>query len=66
MCTDNGCLVLQLTQVRKNAYVAEAGEEYHPDRHRSCTIYAGTLVQQVCNSNASCTLLFLLLLFFPL
>ncbi len=41
-----------MTQVRKNAYVAEAGEEYHPDRHRSCTIYAGTLVQQVCNSHA--------------
>ncbi|DBA88976.1 TPA: hypothetical protein ACH3X2_000200 [Trebouxia sp. C0005] len=46
------CLVMEsmlsgeLTQVRKNAYVAEAGEEYHPDRHRSCTIYAGTLVQQ--------------------
>ncbi|KAL0043037.1 hypothetical protein WJX79_007543 [Trebouxia sp. C0005] len=40
----------ELTQVRKNAYVAEAGEEYHPDRHRSCTIYAGTLVQQVWNA----------------
>ncbi|KAL0053576.1 hypothetical protein WJX82_007835 [Trebouxia sp. C0006] len=49
------CLVMEsmlsgeVTQVRKNAYVAEAGEEYHPDRHRSCTIYAGTLVQQVWN-----------------
>ncbi len=46
-------MVSQVTQVRKNAYVAEAGEEYHPDRHRSCTIYAGTLVQQVCNSHTS-------------
>ncbi|DBA85716.1 hypothetical protein WJX77_011623 [Trebouxia sp. C0004] len=49
------CLVMEsmlsgeLTQVRKNPYVAEAEEEYHPDRHRSCTIFAGTVVQQVWN-----------------
>ena len=39
--------ILQTEQLRKSACVPEDGVDYHPDRHRSCTIYAGTMVQQV-------------------
>ncbi|KAL0049927.1 hypothetical protein WJX82_000871 [Trebouxia sp. C0006] len=37
-------------QVRKASYVPEAGGDYHPDAQPSCTVYAGTLVQQVWNA----------------
>ncbi|KAL3153346.1 hypothetical protein ABBQ38_011686 [Trebouxia sp. C0009 RCD-2024] len=46
------CLVTEATlsgeadQLRKTAFVREEGKVYDPDKHRSCTIYAGTMVQQ--------------------
>jgi len=33
--------------VRKAAFVPEDGVGYNPDRHQSCSVYAGTTVQQV-------------------
>ena len=39
--------LLQAAQVRKAAFVPEDGVRYNPDRHQSCTVYAGTTVQQV-------------------
>ncbi|DBA98830.1 TPA: hypothetical protein ACH3X1_014592 [Trebouxia sp. C0004] len=49
------CLVVEsmlsgeAAQVRKAAFVPEDGMCYNPDRHQSCTVYAGTTVQQVWN-----------------
>lgn len=37
---------MQAAQVRKVAYVPDETAEYHPDRHSSNTIYAGTTVAQ--------------------
>ncbi|KAL0021224.1 hypothetical protein WJX79_004043 [Trebouxia sp. C0005] len=42
----------EAAQARKSRYVPENGREvwrYHPDTHHSCTIHAGTFVQQVWN-----------------
>ena len=39
--------VMQATQVRKSNYVRSKGMDYDPDTHRTCTVYAGTVVQQV-------------------
>ncbi len=39
--------MLQAEQLRKCAYVSALGQDYVPERDRSCTIYAGTMVQQV-------------------
>ena len=39
---------LQAEQVRKSRYVPEFCVDYHPDKYQSCTVYAGTVVQQVC------------------
>ena len=39
--------VMQATQVRKSKYVREKGVDYDPDTHRTCTVHAGTVVQQV-------------------
>ncbi|DBA94074.1 TPA: hypothetical protein ACH3X1_001722 [Trebouxia sp. C0004] len=50
------CLVMEsmlsgeATQVRKSNYVREKGVDYDPEKHRTCTVYAGTLVQQVWNA----------------
>ena len=41
------CISLQAAQVRKSSYVPDPGVKYDPDRYHSCTIYAGTMVQQV-------------------
>ncbi|KAL0023496.1 hypothetical protein WJX79_002152 [Trebouxia sp. C0005] len=49
------CLVVEsmlsgeAAQVRKAAFVPEDGVRYNPDRHQSCSVYAGTTVQQVWN-----------------
>lgn len=48
VCLDQGtCVKLQTAQVRKTGYVLDVGQDYHPDKYHSCTIYAGTMVQQV-------------------
>ena len=39
--------IMQATQVRKSNYVSSKGMDYDPDTHRNCTVYAGTVVQQV-------------------
>ena len=39
--------MLQAAQVRKAAFVPEDGVRYNPDQHQSCSVYAGTTVQQV-------------------
>ncbi|KAL0030049.1 hypothetical protein WJX79_003470 [Trebouxia sp. C0005] len=50
------CLVMEsmlsgeATQVRKSNYVYENGVDYDPERHRTCTVYAGTVIQQVWNA----------------
>ena len=46
LCLNIGC-VLQAEQLRKSACVPEGNKEYDPDWHRTCTIYAGSMVQQV-------------------
>ena len=38
---------VQAAQVRKSQYVPEKRVDYDPDRHHTCTVYAGTMVQQV-------------------
>ena len=38
---------MQATQVRKTNYVPENGVNYNPDKNHTCTVYAGTMVQQV-------------------
>lgn len=40
-------MALQAEQLRKCAYVSAPGQNYDPEKDRSCTIYAGTMVQQV-------------------
>ena len=40
-------MALQAAQVRKTNYVAEKGVDYDPDKHHTCTVYAGTMVLQV-------------------
>ena len=40
-------MLFQAAQVRKDGYVPEPSQGYDPDRHHYCTIYAGTMVQQV-------------------
>jgi len=40
-------VMLQAEQLRKSAYVSAPGQDYDPEKDRSCTIYAGTMVQQV-------------------
>ncbi len=42
-----GMFVMQATQVRKSNHVPGKGVDYDPDTHRTCTVYAGTVVQQV-------------------
>lgn len=37
----------QASQVRKSNYVPEKGMEYDPDKNHTCTVYAGTMIQQV-------------------
>ena len=37
----------EAVQVRKSSYVPDEGVEYDPDKYHSCTVYAGTIVQQV-------------------
>ena len=46
--SEHAAVGLQAEQLHKSAYVPEQNKEYEPDKDRSCTIYAGTLVQQVC------------------
>ncbi len=48
----NAVLRMQAAQVRKSNYVPEKGMDYDPDKNHTCTVYAGTLVQQVMNMNA--------------
>lgn len=43
---------LQAAQVRKSSFVSHANDSkgehaYHPETHQSCTVHAGTVVQQV-------------------
>jgi len=38
---------MQAAQVRKDSYMPEQGHVYDPDTCHACTIYAGTMVQQV-------------------
>ena len=35
--------------MRKSGYVPEKGVDYDPDRNHTSTVYAGTMVQQVCS-----------------
>ena len=44
---DDCMLAAQAAQVRKVNYVADEGVPYHPDKHTTSTIYAGTTIQQV-------------------
>jgi len=39
--------LMQAAQVRKNGYVPEPDVNYQPDVHNYCSVYAGTMVQQV-------------------
>ena len=41
------CIAMQAAQVRKDSYVPEPGHVYDPEACHACTIYAGTMVQQV-------------------
>ena len=43
---------MQAAQVRKSNYVPEKGRDYNPDKNHTCTVYAGTVVQQVMKMNA--------------
>ncbi|DBA94899.1 TPA: hypothetical protein ACH3X1_002432 [Trebouxia sp. C0004] len=40
-------------QLRKCVYVSAPGQDYNPEKNRSCTIYAGTMVHQVWNPENS-------------
>ncbi len=43
------CVRLQAAQVRKSSFVTHEEEKsgaYHPETHHSCTVHAGTFVQQ--------------------
>ena len=46
-------VLLQAAQVRKSNYVPEKGVDYDPDKHHTCTVYAGTMVQQVSPQTSS-------------
>lgn len=49
-CSLSASMAPQAAQVRKSAFVVsgdDGKQTYHPETHRSCTIYAGTVVQQV-------------------
>jgi len=48
---------MQAAQVRKNGYVPEPDVKYQPDLHNYCSMYAGTMVQQVpsCTACLVCT-----------
>ncbi len=46
-------VMLQAEQLRKCAYVSASDQDYDPEKDRTCTIYAGTMVQQV---NTTCAL----------
>ncbi len=46
--------MLQAEQLRKCAYVSAPDQNYDPEKDRTCTIYAGTMVQQV---STTCVLL---------
>jgi len=48
----NAVLRMQAAQVRKSNYVPEKGRDYDPDKNHTCTVYAGTVVQQVMKMNA--------------
>ncbi len=43
---------MQAAEVRKNGYVPEPDVKYQPDLHKSCSVYAGTMVQQVPSPSA--------------
>lgn len=47
MLCSNAILLMQAAQVRKSNYVPEKGLDYDPDKNHTCTVYAGTIVQQV-------------------
>ncbi len=47
MLWSNAVLRMQAAQVRKSNYVPEKGMDYDPDKNHTCTVYAGTVVQQV-------------------
>ena len=43
-------MAVQAVQVRKSGFVErdmDGKHSYHPETHHSCTVYAGTVVQQV-------------------
>lgn len=40
-------LTLQASQVRKSSYTPDEGVQYNPDAYHACTVYAGTVVNQV-------------------
>ena len=40
-------MALQAAQVRKSNYVPEKRVDYDPDKHSVCTVYQGTIIQQV-------------------
>lgn len=53
--TNSALLFAQAAQVRKSCFVPNAAdlagtgqgvESYHPTTHHSCTVHAGTIVQQ--------------------
>lgn len=46
--------VLQAVQVRKCGYVPDAHVDYDPDSYHTCTVYAGTVVQQVSAAPQAC------------
>ena len=46
-CYEAQHMSVQATQVRKTNYVPEKGVNYTPDKNHTCTVYAGTMVQQV-------------------
>jgi len=48
----NAVLGMQAAQVRKSSYVPEKGMDYDPDKNHTCTVYAGTVVQQVIKMSA--------------
>ena len=47
--------VVQAAQVRKSSYVSDPGVQYDPDSYHTCTVYAGTIVQQVSTYPKSCS-----------
>ena len=47
----SAAFLMQAAQVRKTNYVPEKGVDYDPDKSHTCTVYAGTVVQQVMKMN---------------